>query len=335
MKKNFLMMAFVCLFTVVAISSCDKDKEDKKDPVEVTGVTLNKAELTLNVGSSETLTATVEPDDADNKTVTWTTSDSTKVKVTVNGLVTAVAKGSSTVTATAGSKSDECTVTVTNDTIITAIVENGSSLNGKVDTVKAESEYEKSNEDWDYYLFASAPYSNGGFTLKLPKDVSDLYLSALSEAEFPDSITVSNRNVKVGQVDLSAYMSNYQTGAFYHGTIDWFSVLMYANGDVSITGSHTYTETYDLDGDDLPETYTYIEKDNVHLKKGWNMVYMRETVKENNTYEDEVTTTVPSDAKWYFIDSYEDYEVHEDSFNSVSSQITKVPFLSKSKGKKR
>ncbi|MDR2287162.1 MAG: Ig-like domain-containing protein [Prevotellaceae bacterium] len=331
MKKFYFKMALVCLFTVVAISSC---KNDEKDPVEVTGVTLNKTELTLNVGSSETLTATVMPNDADNKTVTWTTSDSTKVKVTVNGLVTAVAKGSAKIVASAGSKSDECAVTVTADTTITATVENGSSFNGEVDTVKAEIEYIKSNGRWDDYMLASAPYSNGGFTLKLPKEVSDLYLNALSEGEIPDSITVSNRNVKIGQVFLNAYESNYQVGNFYHGTADWEGFLIYANGNVSVTGSNTYTEINDFDGDGVPdETYTYTEKDNVHLKKGWNMVYTRETEKENNTYEYEMTTTAPSDAKWYFYfyDSLSDYYY---SPNSVSSQLTKIPILSKLNAKK-
>ena len=43
--------------------------------IKVTGVTLNKTALTLNIGASETLTATVAPADATNKKVTWKSSD--------------------------------------------------------------------------------------------------------------------------------------------------------------------------------------------------------------------------------------------------------------------
>lgn len=114
MKRFFLKMAFVSLFTVVAVSSCSKDDEEKKDDpvsVEVTEVTLNKTALTLVVDSSETLTATVKPDNADDKTITWTTSNAAKVTV-ANGIVTAVAEGSAKIIATVGSKSDTCVVTV-------------------------------------------------------------------------------------------------------------------------------------------------------------------------------------------------------------------------------
>lgn len=82
--------------------------------VAVTGVTLNKTELPLNVGATETLTATVAPDNATNKAVTWTT-DNAEVATVADGVVTAVAEGTATITATTadGSFTASCTVTVT------------------------------------------------------------------------------------------------------------------------------------------------------------------------------------------------------------------------------
>ena len=79
--------------------------------VEVTGVSLNKTELTLSPGGTFQLEATVSPSDATDKTVTWTSSDPSKVTVE-NGLVKAVSPGTASVTATAGSKSAKCEVTV-------------------------------------------------------------------------------------------------------------------------------------------------------------------------------------------------------------------------------
>ena len=84
--------------------------------VSVTGVSLDKTELSLTVGDTETLTATVAPDNATDKTVTWTSSNSTVATVDQNGVVTAVARGTAVITATAADGSGasaSCTVTVT------------------------------------------------------------------------------------------------------------------------------------------------------------------------------------------------------------------------------
>ena len=82
--------------------------------VAVTGVSLNKTSLTLTEGSSETLSASVSPDNATDKTVTWTTNKSSVATVS-DGKVTAVAEGSATITVTTndGNKTATCTVTVT------------------------------------------------------------------------------------------------------------------------------------------------------------------------------------------------------------------------------
>jgi uncharacterized protein YjdB len=78
---------------------------------EVTSVTLNKTTASLKAGESVTLTATVNPDDATDKTVTWTSSDQTVATVS-NGVVTAKKVGTATITAKAGSKTATCQVTV-------------------------------------------------------------------------------------------------------------------------------------------------------------------------------------------------------------------------------
>ena len=86
----------------------------KAKTVSVTEVTLDRAELTLTEGETETLTATVKPDNADNRKVTWS-SDKTEV-ATVDGAgrVTAVKAGEATVTVTTedGGRTATCKVTV-------------------------------------------------------------------------------------------------------------------------------------------------------------------------------------------------------------------------------
>ena len=81
---------------------------------KVTGVSLNKDSLTLDVGASDTLTATITPDNATNKNVTWS-SDNQNVATVENGKVTAVGVGTATITVTAADgsgKSATCSVTV-------------------------------------------------------------------------------------------------------------------------------------------------------------------------------------------------------------------------------
>ena len=85
--------------------------------IAVTGVSLNKTEVTLAAGSTDTLQATVTPADATDQRITWTSSDD-KVVTVANGLVTAVGKGEATITVTTvdGNKSASCKFTVTLDT---------------------------------------------------------------------------------------------------------------------------------------------------------------------------------------------------------------------------
>ena len=87
--------------------------------IPVSQITLNKAETSISVGNSETLTATVAPENAANKALTWASSDEDVATVAPDGTVTAVKAGAATITATAADgsgKSAVCRVTVTGDT---------------------------------------------------------------------------------------------------------------------------------------------------------------------------------------------------------------------------
>ena len=86
--------------------------------IYVSGVSLDKTALVLAPGGSDKLTATVTPDDAYAKDVTWTTSDKNIAEIAADGTVTAKAAGKATITATAndgGGASAACAVTVRNN----------------------------------------------------------------------------------------------------------------------------------------------------------------------------------------------------------------------------
>jgi len=104
--KKFSFIVVTAIFIVGAVFSCKKD-------VKVTDVQLNKTELILLIGKTETLFANVLPADATNAAVKWESSHST-VATVENGLVTAVAVGKANITVRTedGDKTAICVVKV-------------------------------------------------------------------------------------------------------------------------------------------------------------------------------------------------------------------------------
>ncbi|MDG0791516.1 Ig-like domain-containing protein [Cohnella ginsengisoli] len=102
---------FTATTTVTVTKSTDPEPVDTK----VTGVSVDKASLDLIVGATGQLIATVAPADATNKTVVWTSSDTSVATVGADGKVTAKAPGTATITATTedGGFKAAATVTVT------------------------------------------------------------------------------------------------------------------------------------------------------------------------------------------------------------------------------
>lgn len=104
-----------------------------KASVKVTGVTLNKSSTTLTRTHTETLTATVLPENASNKAVTWSSNNETVATVSSTGVVTANAVGNAEITVTTqdGNKTATCSVTV-NPIPVSSVTLNKESLDLKV-----------------------------------------------------------------------------------------------------------------------------------------------------------------------------------------------------------
>lgn len=105
-----------------------------KETIKVTGISLNKTNVTLNVGDTLKLTATIKPNDATNKAVTWKSSNTNVVTVSQSGKLTAVGEGTATITVTSkdGSYKATCKVTVIGKEVIvedTTVKVTGVSLN--------------------------------------------------------------------------------------------------------------------------------------------------------------------------------------------------------------
>lgn len=84
----------------------------KKPTIPVSSVELDETNITLKEGDTKTLKATVKPDNATDKTVTWGSSKPDIASVDNTGKVTAIKEGIASITATCGGKSASCKVTV-------------------------------------------------------------------------------------------------------------------------------------------------------------------------------------------------------------------------------
>ena len=113
MKKKWIVVAFAAC--AIALTSCNVFSEPESIAVE--SVTLDAMTLTLAPGATRKLTATIKPDNADDKTVVWSSSDTAVVMVDNDGTVGAIKTGTATITAKSADKTATCTVTVKSDLV--------------------------------------------------------------------------------------------------------------------------------------------------------------------------------------------------------------------------
>ncbi|MDR2972259.1 MAG: Ig-like domain-containing protein [Bacteroidales bacterium] len=112
-KKYFFLGLTIFAISVFLFSACQKLNPEipipelpipeplNPEPILVSDLILNKNELILEVGKTETLIATIYPENATNKKLTWYSDNPGSVTVNNDGLVTAVNKGMATITVTA------------------------------------------------------------------------------------------------------------------------------------------------------------------------------------------------------------------------------------------
>lgn len=117
--KNIKLLAGALMACAALIVSCvPETKPDVPEKVEVKELTLSKTELTIEIGETETITATVLPSNATEKTVAWTSSNASVAEVSAAGVVTAKAEGEAVITATCGTKTATSKVTVVKPAIV-------------------------------------------------------------------------------------------------------------------------------------------------------------------------------------------------------------------------
>ena len=212
------------------------DKEDrcvitiKEATIPVTSLALDAVEMTLIVGKNATLTATVKPDNATDKTVTWTTSNA-KVATVTDGVVTAVATGTSNITAKAGDKTATCAITVVNKPVINLPV-TSMETGGRVDMPGSLS----------YSITNPLP----GETLQAYSDVNWIRITEITETEVKFKTERASTTDRTGTIYL-----NYQDADQKSFTVnqhnfnyEWTTITVNPTSVSAPASGQTYTVSY-------------------------------------------------------------------------------------------
>ena len=243
-------------FTVTVVQEANKqDGSANVDPNPVTAVNVDKETLSLEVGGTATLTATVTPADATIKSVKWSSSNPSVAEVNpVTGFVTAVGGGTSVVYATSSSNSgaaDSCLVTVAGGgsasgdlRMVTAITETAqlssdyySEKNGRTyNPYNYEFKYDESNRLKEYYIY------NG-------KDGS-LFEKLMLDYSIKDEVKVSEDSYEypwIFKLNAQGQVSEVSTNDGY----TWERISVEYDADGYISGA---TRESDMDS---AETYNF------------------------------------------------------------------------------
>lgn len=187
-----------------------------RDPVAVTAITLNKSSVELYIGETATLTATVIPSNAEDKTVTWSTSDAA-VATVADGVVTAVGEGKATITAKAGEVTATCEVTVPHKVVevasITLDKPSLSLLEGDIETLTATVSPANADDPavtWSTSNAAVATVTNGVVTAIAPGEAVITAKAGTKTATC--TVTVAHRVIEVESVTLDQTTLEIITG---------------------------------------------------------------------------------------------------------------------------
>ena len=222
--------------------------------VPVASVELNQTTLELIAGKEATLTATVKPDDATNKTVTWSSNNETVATVDNNGKVTAKAAGEATITAKVGDKQVTCNVKVTAaEVAVESVTLDQSSLEliaGKEATLTATVKPDNATNRtvaWESNATNVATVDNNGkVTAKAAGEA--IITAKVGDKQATCTVTVTKADVKVTQItisgkntlnvnDVATLTADVQPGDATNKTVVWTSenpdVVKVENGKVT------------------------------------------------------------------------------------------------------
>jgi len=225
--------------------------------IAVTSIKLDKTSLSMLVGKTEKLTATILPANATNKTVTWTSSNDNVATVSTNGTVTSKALGSATITAKAGDKTATCAVTVSDVNSVTLNKTSLSLFPNETETLTATTNPAGGAITWTSSNASVASVStNGKVTANVAGSATISAKSGNKTANCAVTVKSLNGGVLInGRVWATRNVDNFRTfasapesaGKFYqyNRTTAWAATGSVSGWDNSYTTSTTWSVAND------------------------------------------------------------------------------------------
>ena len=255
------------------------------DPVKVESVSLDKTSIEIEVGKTAQLTATVSPDNATDKSLTWTSDKTNIATVSTSGVVSAKAEGTATITVTTkdGNKTATCQVTVKPSTTpivavtgvsldkTSATLEVGGNL--QLNAIVAPADATNKTVSWtsDKTNVASVD-QNGKITAVAEGTAKITVTTADGDFKAECNVTVNKKSTPVPQTDLTLHVPEiYEAKGIeggYDGSLTTFNnreyEVYYVCRDAS--GSNISIATEPMDKTDGLTTGT---DKTVQAKDGW------------------------------------------------------------------
>jgi len=277
--------------------------------VLVSSINLSSSSLTLEVGGTSTLSATVLPENATDKTYTWSSSNTAVATVNASGLVTAVGAGTATITATANDGSGKvatCSVTVNVPIVLVSSINlSSSSLSLNVNSTSTlsatvlPSNATNNTVTWSSSNTLVATVSSSGVVTGVGAGTATITATANDGSGITKSCSVTVTKVSVTGVSLSQTSATVYTGS----TLALTATVLPTNAtnkNVTWSSNNTFVATVDSNGV-VTGNYRGTATITVTTVDGSKKATCRVTVKNGSAYMSE------DDLFNYYIDDYFDY----------------------------
>lgn len=227
-------------------------------------VTIAPSSLTLNVGATSTLTSTLVPLNATNKTMNWSSSNTSIATITANGLITAIAPGTATITLTIdGGKTATMTLTVNPIDAFTYELDDAHQGTGLNQFQYAGGGWTNGTNSSTSYLYETVSFSNvtGNYaTLTFTGNKVEFYTS---KASHHGIAAVSIDNGPETKVDLYSAIRQNFSAVFNSGTLTEgnHTIKIRVTGTKNASSSGTYAvidylKVYSATATEVPATTT-------------------------------------------------------------------------------
>ena len=259
-----------CIKAFSTYSDINTQEETQTENVKVTGIILNKNSISIKKGNTYSLIATVLPENAKNKNITWNTEDS-KIATVENGVVTAVDEGKTNIVVTTqdGNYSEKCSVDVIIDT----------ETNNDETNEENNKQDEENNEDNNYVKVTGISLNKTKHTMQVG-DKGNLTATITPTNATYKNVTWSSSNPEVATISSTGMITALKEGTTII-TAKTQNEIYEATCELTITKKTTSVD--DIYDSDSSENDDYEDEDEYEDEEDIDIASISATKQNSNT----------------------------------------------------